>query len=164
MSGVIIYRSSYGSTKQYADWIHEETGFPMFDNRDKALDWDADTVIIGCPVLANKPFLLSWMKKHWDKMRDKQVILFTTSGADPASAPVRDWIETSLPEGMKDKIKIFPLAGRFNYAQLSGMHKFMMQIGAVLFRSEDIKNQMKHPVDGVSRENLAELLLIVRSE
>ncbi|MBU1049505.1 flavodoxin domain-containing protein [Candidatus Bipolaricaulota bacterium] len=163
MSGIIVYRSSYGSTKQYADWIHEETGFPMFDSRDKAIPWDADTVVIGCPVLANKPFLVSWMQKNWDKMSGKRIVLFTTSGADPASEPVKDWIDKALPESMKGKVKVFPLAGRFNFAELNGMHKLMMRIGAVVLRSEEIKNQIKHPVDGVARKSLAELLAFVKS-
>ncbi len=163
MSGIIIYRSSYGSTKQYAQWIHEDTGFPMFDSRDKAISWDADTVVIGCPVLANKPFLLGWMQKHWEKLHDKNLVLFTTSGADPASEPVKDWIEKALPSQMKANIKVFPLAGRFDFAELSGMHKLMMRIGAVLLRSEEIKNQMKHPVDGVSHENLSDLLAYLQT-
>ncbi len=28
MNGIILYQSKYGSTKKYADWISEETGFP----------------------------------------------------------------------------------------------------------------------------------------
>lgn len=27
MSGIILYKSKYGATKQYAEWIAEETGF-----------------------------------------------------------------------------------------------------------------------------------------
>jgi len=27
MSGIILYKSKYGATKQYADWISERTGF-----------------------------------------------------------------------------------------------------------------------------------------
>lgn len=27
MNGIILYTSKYGSTKRYADWLAEETGF-----------------------------------------------------------------------------------------------------------------------------------------
>lgn len=30
MSGIILYKSKYGATKQYAEWIAEETGFSCF--------------------------------------------------------------------------------------------------------------------------------------
>lgn len=158
MSGVIIYRSSYGSTKQYAEWIREETGFEIFDSRAKDIPWNSDTVVIGCPIIANKPFLLSWMQKHWDRLKGKNVVLFTTSGADPAVAPVDEWLAKALPEAMKEKIAVFPLAGRFVYDKLGGAHKLMMKMGAMLLRDEGIKNQIAHPVDGVNRENLAPLL------
>jgi len=162
MSGIIVYRSSYGSTKQYAEWIHEETGFPLFDARDDSIPWDADTVVIGCPIIANKPFLLSWMQKHQHQLKGKKVVLFTTSGADPETEPVKEWIDKALPARMKDSVAIFPLAGRFEFAKLGGMHKAMMRLGAALLRSEEIKNQIRNPVDGVARENLDALLQHLR--
>ena len=58
MSGIIVYRSSTGSTKQYAEWIAEETGFALHESRDKTIAWEtADTVVIGCPIIALKPAL-----------------------------------------------------------------------------------------------------------
>ena len=159
MSGIIVYRSSYGSTKQYADWIHEETGFPVYDSRDKGIPWDgADTVVIGSPILANKPMLTGWIGKHWDRMKDKNVVLFTTSGADPATDPVKDWIEKALPEPIRSGIRVFPLAGRFDYAKLRGPYKAMIWAAAFIFRSKEVKDQLRNPVDGVAREKLTGLL------
>jgi len=163
VSGIIIYRGTYGSTKQYADWIHEETGFPVFDSRDSAIPWDTETVVIGCPVIANKPFLLGWIQRNWTRLDGKNVVLFTTSGADPAKKPVAEWIAKSLPEGLKAKIRVFPLAGRCDFSKMTGAHKLMLRIGAVVLRSEDIKRQMKIPVDGVARANLEPLLAHLRS-
>ncbi|MFX1412172.1 MAG: flavodoxin domain-containing protein [Promethearchaeota archaeon] len=159
MSGIVVYRSSTGSTKQYADWIHEETGFPVYDSRDKGIPWDgADTVVIGSPILANKPMLAGWVEKHWDRMKGKRVALFTTSGADPADAPVKEWIEKALPEPIRSEIRAFPLPGRFDYARLRGLGKVMIWIAANVFGSKDVKNQIKNPVDGVAKEKLGELL------
>ncbi len=163
MNGIVIYRSSYGSTKQYAEWIAEEAGFSTYDSRDRAIPWDeAETIVIGCPIIANKPFLAGWLEKNWDRMKDKNVVLFTTSGADPAHAPVQEWIEASISEAMRSAMAVFPLAGRFRFADMNGLHKAMLRIGAILFRSDDIKNQIKNPVDGVSKESLSELLVHVR--
>jgi len=159
MSGIVVYRSNYGSAKQYADWIHEETGFPVYDSRDKKIPWDgADTVVIGCPILANKPVLAGWIAKNWDRMKDKRVVLFTTSGADPADTPVNEWIAKALPETIRSGIRAFPLPGRFDYARLKGLGKVMIWLAANVFQSKDVKNQIKNPVDGVVREKLGELL------
>jgi menaquinone-dependent protoporphyrinogen IX oxidase len=163
MSGIIVYRSSTGSTKQYADWIHEETGFPVYESRDKKIPWDgADTIVIGSPIIANKPMLAGWIAKNWDRMKDKRVALFTTSGADPATDPVVDWIEKALSERVRSGVRVFPLAGRFDYAKLRGPHKAMIWIAANLFGNKDVRNQMKNPVDGVAREKLGELLAFLK--
>ena len=164
MSGVIVYSSSYGSTKQYAEWIRDETGFPMFESNARSIPWEAKTVVIGCPIIANKPFLLGWMQKNWDKLRDKNVILFTTSGADPEAEPVADWIHSSLTEEMRKTIRAFPLPGRFQFSQMSTAHKAMLRIGAVVMRSAEIKHQIKNPVDGVSRDRLAPLLAVLKDQ
>ena len=32
MNGLILYKSKYGETKQYAEWLGEETGFPIIES------------------------------------------------------------------------------------------------------------------------------------
>ena len=159
MNGVVIYQSTYGSTKQYADWIAQETGFPLYESRDPNIPWaDAEAVVIGCPIVANRPTLSGWIARNQGKMAGKSVYLFTTSGADPKDAQVEAWIRSGLPENMRETIRCFPLAGRFKYADLSGAHKAMIWIAAYVLRKEDVRNQMLNPVDGVKKENLAGLL------
>ena len=164
MNGIILYRSSSGSTKQYAEWIHEETGFPVHDTREKNASWKgADPVVIGCPVIANKPFLKGWIANNWNDLKGKNVALFTTSGADPATEPVLGWVENAFPEAIRSGIQFFPLPGRFDYAKLRGMNKAMIWGAGVLLGNKDVKNQMKNPVDGVAKERLSDLLDYLRS-
>ena len=56
---------------------------------------------------------------------------------------------------MRNKVEVYPLAGRFNYQELGFAHKRKMQIGAVLNRSEGMENQIKNPVENVRKENLS---------
>lgn len=95
-------------------------------------------------------------------MKDKRVVLFTTSGADPADAPVKDWIEKALPESICSEIRAFPLPGRFDYARLKGLGKAMIWFAGVVLGNKDVKNQIKNPVDGVAKEKLGELLEYLR--
>ena len=165
MSGIVVYRSSTGSTKQYADWIHEETGFTVYESRHDAIPWDeADTVVIGCPIIANRLMLTGWIAKHWERMEGKRVVLFTTSGADPATDPVKDWVAKALPASIRSAIQVFPLAGRFDYAKLRGLQKAMIWLAGVVFGNKDVKNQMKNPVDGVAKEKLNELLDFLKAD
>ena len=159
MSGIIVYRSSTGSTKQYAEWIAEATGYAAYESRDAKIPWaEADTVVIGSPIIALKPALAGWIAKNWDRMKDKRVVLFTTSGANPATDPVKDWVEKALREPLRSEIRAFPLPGRFDYAQLKGLGKAMIWFAAHVLGNKDVKNQIKHPVDGVAKEKLGELL------
>lgn len=91
-------------------------------------------------------------------LEGKRILPLITCGADPATTPVQEWIEASLPAEMKVKSKVYPLAGKFKYQELSFAHKLMMQISAAILRSEDIKNQIKNPVDNVRKENLSALM------
>jgi len=163
MSGIIVYRSSTGSTKEYADWIAEETGFSAHDSKNASIRWESiDTIVVGCPVIALKPALGGWIKKNWDQMKDKRVVLFTTSGADPANEPVQEWIDKSLPESIRSQIRTFPLPGRFDYARLKGISKALIWFAGKVLGNRDIKNQIENPVDGVAKENLTPLLDYLR--
>ena len=165
MNGIVIYRSSTGSTKQYAEWIAEETGFALHESSSKEIPWGtADTVVIGCPIVANRPVLGGWVNKHWDRMKGKRVAFFTVSAADPAVAPAREWAESPCSEEMRSAMGFFPLHGRFDYATLKGLGKAMIWIAANVLRNADVRDQVKNPIDGVAKENLAELLDYVKAE
>jgi hypothetical protein len=64
---------------------------------------------------------------------------------------------------IRSKVRVFPLAGRFDYVCLNGPHKTMIWVAANLFGSKEIKNHMKSLVDGVAKENLGELLSHLKS-
>jgi len=64
---------------------------------------------------------------------------------------------------MRSAILFFPLARRFKFADLNGVQKFMLKLGAFILRSDDIKNQIRNPVNGVARENLHELLRSIKA-
>jgi menaquinone-dependent protoporphyrinogen oxidase len=163
MSGIVIYRTSTGSAKDYADWIAEATGYKTYESRDVKIPWEsADTVVIGCPIVALKPALTGWISKNWDQMKDKRVVLYTTSGADPADTPVNEWIDKALPESVRSGVKVFPLPGRFDYSRLKGAGKAMIWIAANVFQNKDVKNQIKNPIDGVKKERLVPLLDYLR--
>jgi menaquinone-dependent protoporphyrinogen IX oxidase len=120
------------------------------------------TVVEGCLTEAFKPVLAGWIEKHWDRMKGKRVALFTTLGVDPATDPVKEWVEKVLSERVRSGVRVFPLAGRFDYAKLRGPHKAMIWIAANVLRNKGVRNQMKTSVDGVAKEKLGELLAFLK--
>lgn len=161
MTGIIIYQSTYGSTKQYAEWIREETGFQLFASDDPAIAWNVDTIVIGCPIVAFRPTLAGWIRRNWGRLGGKRVFLFTTSGADPAKQPLADSIERSLPEPVRAGIRLFALAGRYDFDVLCRADRLKMRIGGLVSRA--VREGMRRRVDGVARENLRELLAAIKA-
>lgn len=160
MTGIVIYQSTYGSTKQYAEWIREETGFKLLESSSASISPDVDTVVIGSPMVAFRPTLAGWIVKHWGELAGKRVFLFTTSASDPDGQPVRAQVEKSLPDHVKQGVRVFPLYGRFDFDKLTSRDKVKIRIAAVFISW--IRKQMHHPIDGVARQNLRDLLAAIK--
>ena len=55
MKGAIFFSTKYGSTAQYANWIGEATGLPVFNVKDADADLSTyDFLILGSPILYYK--------------------------------------------------------------------------------------------------------------
>ncbi len=65
MNGIIVYRSKYGASKKYAEWLAEETGFRCVSIKEVKTDELAscDTVIVGGGIYASGFAFTSFLKK-----------------------------------------------------------------------------------------------------
>lgn len=159
MAGVVVYYSNYGSTRQYAEWIAEETGFILHDQRTGDVQWDRfDTVVVGSPVLKMRPFLAKWMIGNWLSLEDKRVFLFSTSGASATDPGLRSGFEQSFPPEMAAKIEYVPFQGRMTFGELKPMHRMMMRIGKMIEKNPERKRKMLEDVDGVDRSAITPLV------
>ena len=99
MEGIIIYKSKYGATKKYADWLSDKTGFEKVEV-DKAKIEDIknyDTIIIGGGIYASGIAGLNFLRKNIDSLKEKNVIIFCV-GASP-------YDETAIQEIVKQNLK-----------------------------------------------------------
>jgi len=157
---LVAYRSKYGSTKQYADWIREDTKADLVsigdgDTPDLA---GYDILIIGAYVRTGNIVIAPFIKDHWRVMKGKKVILFTTSGTPPRHPKIQSIYEKSLPEEIRKGITYFPLPGRISGKDLTLWDKFLIAIGKIVEQDETLKRDMGKDFDGVQRENLLPLL------
>ena len=148
MKGIIVYKSVYGCTKDYARWLQEDLQFDSvsLDESDH-LSWsDYDTIIIGSPVLMNRPFLSKWISKHWSEISHAGVFLYTTSGAPPFADALSKGYKESLPAEIRNRVEYFPLPGKFDYRKLNLSHKIMMNIGVLIQKDPRIKESMRQDI------------------
>lgn len=157
---LIAYQSKYGSTKQYAEWIHQEIKGDLvnIENGDKPDLTRYDVIIIGGSVRVGNIVIAPFIKDHWSVMKGKKVILFTTSATPPQHPKIQSIYEKSLPEEIREKIKYFPLHGRISRENLTLFDKFLITIGKIMEQDETLKKDMGKDFDDVHRENLLLLL------
>ena len=84
MKGIILYRSKYGATKRYADWLAEETGFDCIETGNAKIEevMKYDTVVLCGGIYASGIAGLKFLRKHVGQLRGKKVIVFC-DGASP---------------------------------------------------------------------------------
>lgn len=157
---LIAYQSKYGSTKQYAEWIHQEINGDLvnIENGDKPDLARYDIIIIGGSVRVGNIVIAPFIKDHWSVLEGKKVILFTTSGTPPQHPKIQSIYEKSLPEEIRKEIKYFPLHGRISRENLTFFDKFLITLGKIMEQDETLKKDMGKDFDGVHRENLSPLL------
>lgn len=138
---LIAYQSKYGSTKQYAEWIHQEIkgNLVNIENGDKPDLTRYDIIIIGGSVRVGNIVIAPFIQDHWSVMKGKKVILFTTSGTPPQHPKIQSIYEKSLPEEIRKVIKYFPLHGRISGKDLTLFDKFLISIGKIMEQDETLK-------------------------
>ena len=125
----VTYKSKYGSTKKYAEWISQKLGADLFDSSkvsyDKLLEYD--TIVYGGGLYAGGISGISLITKNFDKLKDKNLVIFTV-GLSPTEDPnlFKPLIEKNLTEVMRQRIKVFNLRGGMDYKKLNLIHKPMM--------------------------------------
>lgn len=130
MDGVVLYATKYGSTGEYADWIGQASGLPVFDVRKEDVDPDEyDFLILATPVIYYKLLITDWVQQNLSKLDGKPIIMVTVSGAPPG--PKLDaWLGDSLPREFASKVTHIALRGRQNPKELSWYDRLMLIIAA----------------------------------
>lgn len=127
MNAIVIYKSKYGSTKAYAEWIAEALGCTAVEAKGvKAADLAGyDTIIYGGGLYAEMIAGVSLITKNFDALKEKKLVVFTT-GLTPLDC--RDYydkmvVEKNFKPHMMEKIKVFNFLGKMIIEELSLPHK-----------------------------------------
>ncbi len=131
---VVLYRSKYGSTQQYAEWIAASLGadiMPLDYAPDEALDL-YKTVILGAPVRMGIIICADFLNEYWEQLKGKRIILFSVSGTEPGDPEICTYYEKSLPEHIRNAIRYFPLWGRAKHLDLKD--RLLMLFPQISFR------------------------------
>lgn len=105
--GIILYRSKYGATKKYADWLGEATGFDVVDNpkADIRQVEQYETIILCGGIYASGIAGISFLRKNYERLKDKKIGIFCV-GASPYDETALEAIKS---HNLKDDLKSIPV-------------------------------------------------------
>lgn len=128
MSTVVIYKSKYGATKQYATWISEALKCEMIsaDECNPKELAEFDTIIFGGGVHAGGITGLSLIKKNYSKLKDKKIIIFAVGINVEEEKNMEDIREINFNGKIKD-LPCFLLKGAYHPNKLSTFDGFLMR-------------------------------------
>ena len=170
MNIAVVYRSKYGTTKQYAEWIAEALGAMLFESRTIKADRlnDYDMVIYGGGLYAGGISGIKLVTKNpcYD------LIIFTVGLATPENTDYSEILEKNLSSEMRRTTKVFHLQGGIDYKKLGIAHKAMMAMmmnmikkAAAKKKEAEISNEDREflatygkKVDFTSRQNILPLI------
>ena len=116
MSTVVVYKSKYGSTKAYAQWIAEELGCETVEMKNVKIDnlMKYDKIVYGGGLYAEMIAGISLITKNFDKLADKKIAIFST-GITPLDC--REYydgevMEKNFKNGLPDNAKVFNFMGK----------------------------------------------------
>ncbi|MBE7016011.1 MAG: flavodoxin, partial [Ruminococcaceae bacterium] len=127
MKAIVIYKSKYGSTKSYAEWIGEELSCKVANASEvKSEDLSQyDTIIYGGGLYAEVIAGVSLITKNLEKLKGKKLIVFTTGLTPPEyreyydDLVVKKNFKGDVPQG----VKMFNYPGKMIISELSLVHK-----------------------------------------
>ncbi|HTS44834.1 MAG TPA: flavodoxin domain-containing protein [Puia sp.] len=161
MKGIIIYKSKYGATRQYAQWLGSALRLPVMTSEDidGTILTNSEFIVLGGSVYIGKLLISDWIKKNAMYIKNKKLFLFIVSGTTADEKEKQEEIiRENIREEIRDHCDIYFLRGRKIMKDLSWMDRLLLRMGAALTRNPDDKKRMLQDFDEVKTENLNPLI------
>ncbi|MBT8187918.1 MAG: flavodoxin domain-containing protein [Croceitalea sp.] len=158
MKGAIFFSGKYGSTEQYANWIGEATGLPVFDITNANTDLSKyDYLILGSSVLYFKLTIQKWIKANASQLEGRTKILFSVSGAGP-SEKLERWVAASVPPKLFAQMEHIALRGRLDHSKVSWWVRLILKIASLFNPDSSARKDERYGFDYVDKESIAPIV------
>lgn len=127
--GTILYKSKYGASKTYAQWLHELTGYEMIEltkaNNSSLIDTD---LIIHCGgIYASGIAGLTVIKKYKKLWTDKKFIILCV-GASPYDEKVFQECKERNLKGDLNDVSLYYARGAWNESKMTKKDKILCHL------------------------------------
>lgn len=126
----VVYKTKYGSTKKYAEWIAKTLDADLFNVAViHAMELqNYRTIILGGGLYASGILGSDFITKNYDLLKDKNIVVFTVGLANPKLTDYSNIIEKNFPPEIRKAVRIFHLRGAIDYKNINLKHKAMMSL------------------------------------
>ncbi|MFO7636487.1 MAG: flavodoxin domain-containing protein [Clostridia bacterium] len=170
----VVYRTRYGSTRKYAEWIARELDADLLEGNKTSPEalLGYDTIVYGGALYPVGILGFTLIKKNYQRLREKKIIVFSV-GASPATPKAIEDIRTSnFTDEMQETVEHYHFRGGFEYAKLSFTHKVLMGLLKRNLQKKDsldnnepgMMSVFNRPVDWTDKKTIRPLLEKVKGE
>ena len=137
MKTLIIYQSSSGSTKKYAEEIANSVKADVLPRKKfkKKMIAEYDTIVFGGWVMGGKIKGADEFLVHWDDMKDKNVIVFSVGMSISTKEARQELISANLLDLYH--LRFYMLRGDFDYQNLKFPYKFLFSNSLRLIEKDE---------------------------
>ncbi len=147
MNTIVIYKSKYGSTKQYAKWIAEALSCKAVESKNIKVEElrEYDAIVYGGGLYAEIINGVSLITKNTEQLKDKKIAVFST-GITPLDC--RDYydkmvIEKNFKNGVPENVKVFNFLGKMIIDELSFVHKTALKTLKKIMSGKENPSEME---------------------
>ena len=175
MNAIVVYKTKYGSTKTYADWISGELDCKAVECREITIDEleKYDEIIYGGGLYAEVINGIGLINKNIDRLKGKKIAVYTT-GITPLTC--REYYDTLVVEknfknGVPDCVKLFNFTGKMILDELSVVHKAALKTLKKIMLAKKEPTEMENLLielcdadgDFCDRSQIADLISYIKS-
>lgn len=161
----VVYKSKRGSTKQYAQWIAEETGADLFDaDQCKSSDLsDYDTIVFGGWLRAGGLQGIEFLRKNRDTFCVKDVLAFAVGLNVDGIAARQECRDINFKKELEN-VPCYFLRGAYQPDKMKGGDKIIMGIMKKLMgdNNPELKDAIINGADYVDRNEIKYIVEALR--
>ncbi|MDD3095866.1 MAG: flavodoxin domain-containing protein [Candidatus Neomarinimicrobiota bacterium] len=165
MSGLIVYYSTYGSTRDYAAALAEKTGWPALEMKKAGPDdiKKYKTLILASNIRIGKMGIRKWALKHRGLLKDRQVLALIVGG-NPSN--VQDYYQEVCQKQLDflklGSAQIFGLGGRKIRAEMKGLDAFMFKMLEKMIKDGKEREDILRDVDYINLQDLDRVVIYLQ--
>lgn len=126
---VVIYQSTYGTTRLYAEQIAKELGADLLECKKAKISEliKYDTIIFGGGIYAGKIAGRGLLRKNFKQLSNKRLIVFSVGFTPQSRIDTLESVRSNSFKGiLSQHISFFHFRGAVNYKKLNLLHRFLL--------------------------------------